>query len=276
MVWIFDAPPGDLSMMERSCNGKTGKSASYVFFINKNKHRNPPNSWWLSTITNLGSEISLPRASSQNSTFLSLDNTFSVKISKALPRSWNQILILHWPCKVSQSESVSRSVMCNTLGPHGLYVACVLGISRARMLEWVASPFSRSRDGTWVSCIAGRLLTVWSTKGSPKPVKAGPRTTAQAIVLVWGEGRRAYNWSLQETSFPDRCYKISSSLEQLASCWPAVGWAAPRSPCGRNWRKLCGVDLHPLPRLLPHPSPWVFLDGAPCALVVVNFAMRVL
>ena len=68
----------------------------------KNKHRNPPNSWWSSTITNLGSEIFLPWACSQNSAFLSLDNTFSVKISKVLPRSWNQILILHWSCKVSQ------------------------------------------------------------------------------------------------------------------------------------------------------------------------------
>ena len=41
------------------------------------------------------------------------------------------------------------------------------GILQARMLEWVAIPFSRgssqSRDRTWVSRIAGRFFTVWAT-----------------------------------------------------------------------------------------------------------------
>ena len=40
----------------------------------------------------------------------------------------------------------------------------VHGILQARILEWVAIPFSRGssqlRDGTWVSLIAGRLFTV--------------------------------------------------------------------------------------------------------------------
>ena len=40
----------------------------------------------------------------------------------------------------------------------------VHGVLQARILEWVAIPFSRessqSRDRTWVSCIAGELLTV--------------------------------------------------------------------------------------------------------------------
>ena len=43
----------------------------------------------------------------------------------------------------------------------------VHGILQARILEWVAIPFSRgssqSRDGTWVFCIAGRFLTIWAT-----------------------------------------------------------------------------------------------------------------
>ena len=38
------------------------------------------------------------------------------------------------------------------------------GTLQARILEWVAYPFSRGfslpRDGTWVSCIAGRFFTV--------------------------------------------------------------------------------------------------------------------
>jgi len=46
-------------------------------------------------------------------------------------------------------------------GPPG---SSVHGIVQARMLEWIAIPFSRgssqSRERTWVSCIAGRFLTV--------------------------------------------------------------------------------------------------------------------
>ena len=42
----------------------------------------------------------------------------------------------------------------------------VHGILQARILEWVAMPFSRGsswpRDQTWVSCIAGRFFTVWA------------------------------------------------------------------------------------------------------------------
>ena len=42
----------------------------------------------------------------------------------------------------------------------------VHGILQARILEWVAIPFSTGsswpRDWTWVSCIAGRFFTVWA------------------------------------------------------------------------------------------------------------------
>ena len=44
----------------------------------------------------------------------------------------------------------------------------VHGILQASILEWVAIPFSRGsslpRDWTQVSCIAGRLFTVWTTR----------------------------------------------------------------------------------------------------------------
>ena len=45
----------------------------------------------------------------------------------------------------------------------------VPGILQARILEWVAIPFSRgssqSRDWTQISCIAGSLFTIWATIG---------------------------------------------------------------------------------------------------------------
>ena len=44
----------------------------------------------------------------------------------------------------------------------------VYGILQARILEWVAIPFSRGsflpKDPTRVSCIAGRFFTVWVTR----------------------------------------------------------------------------------------------------------------
>ena len=47
----------------------------------------------------------------------------------------------------------------------------VHGILQARILHWVAIPFSRGsswfRDQTWVSCIEGRLYTLWATREAP-------------------------------------------------------------------------------------------------------------
>ena len=58
--------------------------------------------------------------------------------------------------------------MSDSLGPHGLPGFSVHEIFQARVLEWVAIPFSRissqPRDQTWVCCIAGRRFTLWATR----------------------------------------------------------------------------------------------------------------
>ena len=63
-------------------------------------------------------------------------------------------------------ESESRSVLSDSLQPHGLYT--VHGILQVRTQEWVTFPFSRGssqpRDWTQVSHIAGRFLTSGATK----------------------------------------------------------------------------------------------------------------
>ena len=55
---------------------------------------------------------------------------------------------------------------CNAPG------SSVHGILQARILEWVAIPFSRgsswTRDRTQVSSIAGRFFTVWATREANK------------------------------------------------------------------------------------------------------------
>ena len=47
----------------------------------------------------------------------------------------------------------------------------VHGILHARILEWVAVPFSRwfsrPRDRTWASHTAGRFFTIWATRKAP-------------------------------------------------------------------------------------------------------------
>ena len=70
-----------------------------------------------------------------------------------------------------ESESVSRRVMPDSLWPHELYSlpgSSAHGIIQARILEWVAIPFSRGssqpRGQIQVSCIAGRFFTVWATR----------------------------------------------------------------------------------------------------------------
>ena len=58
----------------------------------------------------------------------------------------------------------------------------VHGILQARILEWLAMPFSRGsfqpRDRTWVSCIAGRFFTIWATRQAPTR-QASPNQTGK-------------------------------------------------------------------------------------------------
>ena len=62
---------------------------------------------------------------------------------------------------------LSHSVMSNSLRPHCPPGSSVHGILQARLLEWVASSFSRGsswpRIRTWVSHIAGRFFTIGAT-----------------------------------------------------------------------------------------------------------------
>ena len=76
-----------------------------------------------------------------------------------------------------------------SLGPHlGLTLSAhsrfhplfqvLIPILQARILEWVAIPFSRGssqpRDRIQVSCIADRFFTIWATREAPLIPKASP------------------------------------------------------------------------------------------------------
>ena len=77
------------------------------------------------------------------------------------------LLYIEW---VINKDGQSCLTLCNLMdcSPLGPSVHAIL---QARMLEWVAIPFSmgssRSRDwtqGTWDSCIAGGFFTFWATR----------------------------------------------------------------------------------------------------------------
>ena len=61
----------------------------------------------------------------------------------------------------------------------------VHGILQARILEWVAIPFSRGsswfRDGTQVSCLAGIFFSVWATREALWIRKAPAKTWAWLV-----------------------------------------------------------------------------------------------
>ena len=82
------------------------------------------------------------------------------------------LYLLHafWRLDWTRKQSATSSVMSDSLQPHGLYPPCspVHGISQARVLEWVALPFSSgitpTRGSNIGPRIAGRFFTFWATR----------------------------------------------------------------------------------------------------------------
>ena len=94
--------------------------------------------------------------------------SFQRKVS-FLSKINSEILRELWWLKMASEVKVAHS--CPTLWDAmdcSLPGSSVHRILQARILEWVAITFSRgssqSRDETQVSCIAGRIFTVWATR----------------------------------------------------------------------------------------------------------------
>ena len=100
----------------------------------------------------------------------------------------------HW----KKSGSVSRAVVFDFLWPHGL----IRGILQARILEWVAFPFSRvssqPRDWTQVSRVAGGIFTTW--------------TTREAHNYHWGRANNFYLVFIFLKDIGLRCYLVELKL----------------------------------------------------------------
>ena len=103
---------------------------------------------------------------------------------------------------------VKVTQLCPTLGNSMDYT--VHGILQARILEWVAFPFSRGssqpRDRTQVSCIAGRFFTSWATREAPRILEwaAYPFFSRSSWPRYWTSvsciaGGFYTNWDMRET-----------------------------------------------------------------------------
>ena len=88
----------------------------------------------------------------KNENFLNFDSIFQTKVDNVRVK-----LLVAQPCPI-----LGDPTACS---PPGFSVH---GISQARTLEWVATPFSKgsswSGDRTQVFCIAGRFCTAWASR----------------------------------------------------------------------------------------------------------------
>ena len=93
-------------------------------------------------------------------------------------RSWVVVLLHPWVSPEREGDKVS---LCNPMD------YTVHGILKARILEWVAFPFSGGSSQTWdqtqVFHISGRFFTSWTT-GKPQ-ISPGPAQMPRASRVVF-------------------------------------------------------------------------------------------
>ena len=118
-----------------------------------------------------------------------------------------------------QTLSVLFAQSCPTLcdpvdcSPPG---SSVHGTLQARILEWIAIPFSRGsswpRDQTWVSCIADGFFTIWATRGAQEIVK--DRGACRDAVHGVAEGTWLSTWTTTTQSPTSQCKKATCDCHQ--------------------------------------------------------------
>ena len=111
--------------------------------------------------------------------------------------------------------------MSDSLQPHGIG-HCIL---QARILEWVAIPFSKvssqPRDRTQVSHSAGRFFTSWAT-----------RETHQALTwpcTIHGKSPQTFPWWSQ------CCAGMALGALMIARCTSAIQELWKKQACFFNW-----------------------------------------
>ena len=94
-------------------------------------------------------------------------------------------------------------------------VSSVYGILQARVLEWLAIPFSRGsswiRDRTWVFHITGRFFAIWTTREASLPAQFSLNLLDLGLDVTYS-GR--HFWTLWPESGP-----FTLLLRHLPPCW---------------------------------------------------------
>ena len=108
--------------------------------------------------------------------------------------------------------TLCHPIDCNLPG------SSVHGIFQARVLEWVAISFSggssQPGDRTQVSCIAGRLFTLWATREAHL-VRSG-----EEVSQVWGAEDVSAPWWVQRAAGAVVYENLKSlTFEFSLSCW---------------------------------------------------------
>ena len=90
----------------------------------------------------------------------------------------------------------SCPALCDPMD-YSLPGSSVHGILQARILEWVAIPFSRGssqpRDQTQVSCISGKFFTIWASLVAQTVKKSVCNVGGLGLIL--GLGRSPGEWN---------------------------------------------------------------------------------
>ena len=136
--------------------------------------------------------------------------------------------------------------MSDSLRPHGLYGH---GILQARILEWVAFPFSREssqpKDRTQVSRIEGRLITSWATREAHIDQEATVRIghgTMDWFEIGKGEGQGCILspclFNLMQSTSCEMPGWMKHKLEsRLLGEMPITSDTQITPPYGRKWRQ---------------------------------------
>ena len=119
------------------------------------------------------------------------------------------LMYIFLKCRTGLTCSVlshfSRVLLFATLCIVSFQAPLSSGILQARILEWVAIPFSRGsfqlRDPIWFSCIEGRFFTIWATRENPLWLY-GSRES-------FGTGEQVGHWGLLEVlAFSKVCWLL--------------------------------------------------------------------
>ena len=96
----------------------------------------------------------------------------------------------------------------------------------ARILEWVAIPFSRGsswlRDGTWVSCTAGGFLAFWTPREAIVHLYLSVRLSVHLSVLLF--------------------FSFSCHVHLFAALWTAACQASLPSTISQNLLKFMSIE----------------------------------